>query len=106
MQLEVHKELVGELQKLGIEFSTEDELLTQPLTVIYESDDAIYVFVPLIESGPQLPPADSALPPFGQVANSRSIEITVSSRVIRLDKKTLSASIVSGINNTRMTGHI
>lgn len=48
VQLQVRKESLSDIQKLGIEFP-EYDLLTQPLTVIYESEDQIYVFVPLLK---------------------------------------------------------
>jgi hypothetical protein len=101
VQLQVRKESLSDIQKLGIEFSAENDLLTKPLTVIYESDDQIYVFVPLLKLSPKSPPDSSVLIPSGKIARLPAVEISVLSRVIRLDKKLLSASILSGTDSRR-----
>ena len=45
MQFEIRKESIDEIQKLEIHFSAQNSSLSEPLKVIYESDDVIYVLV-------------------------------------------------------------
>jgi hypothetical protein len=92
VQLQVRKEAVDDLKSVGIQFSEENQLLTTPLPVLYESENDIFVLVSPIPTSP--PQGPIALTP------GQPLQITVSihNRVVRIDRKISEISIVSQLD--------
>jgi len=79
VQFEVKHDSVGELTSLGVHFTKDDPNITDPIQIIYESDDAIYV---LAHYEKELPHRDPNV-----ISFTSSMD-----RIVKLDKKTVTAS--------------
>ena len=89
VELQVRKESVGDIKKLGVEFCPDNELLTKPLPLVYESEDQIYVAV--FQSSSNGPPNQALT----TIVPGQVVTIKRTSRVLRLDKRLVTASFVS-----------